>query len=343
MKMKMAFISLIAVVLLFMGTVFGAPPKPLVEPVSLKAVTPPAVTATYPAAVFISEILKKGLPSGSTILTIPVPGRGGIEMVGSGKADMYISTHTFMNMAAIKGDAKVGYKQAYPGITAIAQLADKGQMGVFQFVVTKETGLMSFDDIKKKKFPLRLATSLRGSIAEVTTNTVLSYYGMTYEDIRTWGGRVDHIGWREAVDAAKDGRITALGTNAQYPYPFFVELAVTRPVTVLSLSEETIAKLEKDLPGLEHHKIPASEVKDYRGVEKDVNTVATGFLITVRAGLADELVYTLTKIILENYKAIAEQYAGHKYFTPQVAVSHLSGFPMHPMAERYYKEMGPLK
>jgi TRAP transporter TAXI family solute receptor len=321
----------------------AAPPKPLTGPVSLKAVTPPAVTATYPAAVFIAEIIKKVLPAGSSVLTIPVPGRGGIEMVGSEKADLYISTHTFMDMAALKGDSRVGYKQAYPGITAIAQLADKDQLGVFQFVVTKETGLTSFDDIKKRKFPLKLATSLRASIAEVSTSTVLEAYGVTYDDIKAWGGRVDHIGWREAVDAAKEGRINALGANAQYPYPFFVELGVSKPVNILSMSDEMAAKLEKDLPGLERHTIPANDVKDYRGVDKDVHTVATGFLVIVRSGLPDDLVYVLTKTIVENYKPIAEQYAGHKYFNPQTAVRHLSGFPMHPMAVQYYKDAGVLK
>ncbi len=321
----------------------AAPPKPPAGPVSLKAVTPPSVTATYTAAVFIAEIIKKALPADSSVLTIPVPGRGGIEMVGSGKADLYISTHTFMNMAALKGDSRVGYKQAYPGITAIAQLADKGQLGVFQFVVTEKTGLTSFDDIKKRKFPLRLATSVWASIAEVTTRTILGAYGITYDDIKAWGGRVDHIGWREAVDAAKEGRINALGANAQYPYPFFVELAVSKAVNVLSLSDEMIATLEKDLPGLEKHTISASEVKDYRGVEKDINTVATGFLVIVRPGLPEGLVYLLTKTIVENHKAIAEQYAGHKYFNPQTALRHLSGFPMHPMAVQYYKDAGILK
>ncbi|MBI5966933.1 MAG: TAXI family TRAP transporter solute-binding subunit [Deltaproteobacteria bacterium] len=338
--MKTALISLAVFTLIAAGTAAGAPIKPLIQPVSLKIQTPPAVTATYPAAVFIAEIIKKNLPSGSTVLTIPAPG---IELVVSGKADLYISTHAFMQMGALRGDSRLGFKQSYPGTRAIAQLADKEQLGVFQFVVTKDTDLRSLDDVKAKMYPLRLATSVHRSIAEVTTKTVLSYYGITYGNIRSWGGRVDHIGWREAVDAAKEGRINALSANAQYPYPYFVELAVNKPVTLLSLSNEVIAELEKDLPGLERHTIPAPVVKDYRGVDRDVQTVATGFLIVVRAGLPDEVVYALTKIIIENYKSIAEQYAGHKYFTPQIAVRHLSGFPLHPMAELYYKEMGILK
>ncbi len=338
--MRTGLIFLLCFGLLTAGSAAGAPPKPLTQAVSLKIQTPPAVTATYPAAVFIAEIMKKNLPPGSTVLTSPAPG---VELVVSGKADLYISTHTFMQMGALRGDARLGFKQAYPGTRAIAQLADKDQMGVCQFAVTRETGLGSLSDVKAKKYPLRLATSVHGSIAEVTTKTILSYYGISYEDIRSWGGRVDHIGWREAVDAAKEGRVNALCANAQYPYPFFVELAVNKPVNLLSLSDEVIAKLEKDLPGLERHAIPASVVKDYRGVDKDVQTVATGFLIVVRQGLPEEVVYALTKIVAENYKSIADQYAGHKYFTPKIAVSHLAGFPLHPMAELYYKEKGILK
>jgi TRAP transporter TAXI family solute receptor len=339
---KAFFISFLVVALFAGGAAAGERPKPLTEPVSLKIVTPPAVTATYPAVVFITEIIKKALPPGSTILTIPAPGRGAMEMVGIGKADMNISTQAYIQMAALRGDARFGFKKAYPGVKGIAQLTHYGQMSIFQFIVTKETGLTSLEEIKARKYPLRLATSIYGSVTEQAMKMMLSSHGITYDDIRSWGGKVDHIGWRETVDAAKEGRINAMGGGLHYNYPYIVELAVTKPVTVLSHSDEVIEKLVKDYPGLERHTIPASALKDYRGVEKDVNTVASGHLIVVRPGLPDEVVYAITKIIVENHEIIAKQFAAHKYFAPEMAV-RLSGFPLHPQAALYYKEIGVLK
>jgi TRAP transporter TAXI family solute receptor len=338
MKVVLIFMT---VALLTLWTAAVALPNPLNEPVHLKAITPPATTATYPGAVFIAETIKKGLPSGSTIQTLPVP--GGIALVGEGKADIVITFSVFSQWAAIKGDPRFGFKEAYPGIRGIAQMSDKEEMQAMQFLVTKDTGLTSLNDIKAKKYPLRLATSLYGSIAEVATKVILSYYGITYDDIRSWGGRVEHIGWREAVDAAKEGRINAMSLIAQYPYSFFMELSVKKPITLFPLSDEVIVRMEKDFPGLKKHTIEASYVREYRGVEKDINTVACGLMSTVRPGFPDELAYIVTKIIVENHKAIAQQLKAYKYFTPEIAVKHFTGFPMHPMAERYYKEIGVLK
>ena len=61
------------------------------------------------------------------------------------------------------------------------------------FAVRDSSGLMSLNDIREKRFPLRL--SVRGSQDECTTRLVekvLNVHGFGYKDILSWGGNVSY-------------------------------------------------------------------------------------------------------------------------------------------------------
>jgi TRAP-type uncharacterized transport system substrate-binding protein len=62
------------------------------------------------------------------------------------------------------------------------------------------------------------------------------------------------------------------------------------------------------------------------------------------ASLPADLTYNMVKAIWDHYEEVVEMfpYFG-KYQKPETAVAHTSGVPIHPGAERYYKEKGMLK
>lgn len=82
----------------------------------------------------------------------------------------------------------VGLFQHPMEVATIAVLPHYDQLG---FAVRQDTGLTSLDDIRDKRYPLRLST--RGSADWCTTRLVeqvLQAHGFGYADIIAWGGSV---------------------------------------------------------------------------------------------------------------------------------------------------------
>jgi TRAP-type uncharacterized transport system substrate-binding protein len=66
-------------------------------------------------------------------------------------------------------------------------------------------------------------------------------------------------------------------------------------------------------------------------------------MVIVRADLPDDVVYELTKLIMENKDYLVQQNkSAFGTMTPEAAVEGLT-IPQHPGAEKYFKEKGVLK
>jgi TRAP-type uncharacterized transport system substrate-binding protein len=75
-------------------------------------------------------------------------------------------------------------------VALIAVMPHYDQLG---FAVTEKSGLTSLDDIREKRYPLRL--SVRGSLDASTAMAVefvLRTHGFSYEDIVSWGGSISY-------------------------------------------------------------------------------------------------------------------------------------------------------
>ena len=77
----------------------------------------------------------------------------------------------------------------------------------------------------------------------------------------------------------------------------------------------------------------------YDGQDADVQTVAVVNFLVTREGVSDETAYQMTKLLFEN---LPELEAAHKAAAQIKLENALNGMPipLHPGAERYYKEKG---
>ncbi len=108
---------------------------------------------------------------------------------------------------------------------------------------------------------------------------------------------------------------------------------------LISLSDDEIAKISEARKEFSVATIPAGS---YRGQPEEVRTVGNWVVVVVHQDLDDDLVYNLTKVILENREFLKER---HNYFK-DLAPENIEGAiiaPLHPGAERYYREVGVLK
>ncbi len=99
---------------------------------------------------------------------------------------------------------------------------------------------------------------------------------------------------------------------------------------------------------LDKHKVDTAEERlkltqvTYRGQDKPVPTAAVINYLVTHSGVSDDLAYQMTKQVFENLPDLASAHAAAKEIT-LAGASKGSPVPLHPGAERYYREKGLLK
>jgi TRAP transporter TAXI family solute receptor len=201
----------------------------------------------------------------------------------------------------------------------------------------KKTGITSLEQAIAKKYPFNFATKAVGSLGELTAALVLGMYGTSYDEIKSWGGSVTLVDSANVIAMLKDGKADISidqTTNAQ---PNWVELGMTTSIRVTTPGAEMRKKLLAQ--GYAETILPAGSYNN--AVKEDMPTVGSANNMVVSADVDEETVYQITKGICENKALLVSMFAPFEAFDPATA-GHVSkaGAPLHPGAERYYKERG---
>ena len=80
----------------------------------------------------------------------------------------------------------------------------------------------------------------------------------------------------------------------------------------------------------------------YDGQDKDVMTASITNMLVTHEKVSDEVAYQMTKLVFENLQRLGNAHSAAKGITLENAVKGLP-IPLHPGAERYYREVGVLK
>jgi uncharacterized protein len=228
---------------------------------------------------------------------------------------------------------------AYAGVDAFKDKPVKNIRGIaslypetIQIIARADSGIKSMKDIKGK----RLVPGDRGSGTEVDTLNVLSVYKLTYKDF----AGVDWLSFSGASQRLQDKQADVTFTTAGWPTAAIQELAIAAPINLVPIEEAKIKELTKKFPFYSRIVIPKGT---YKGQEKDAPTITTMAQWVVGAEVPDEVVYELTKALWENGAAkMAQAHAKGKDVQMKTALSGMA-IPLHPGAEKYYKEKGLIK
>ncbi len=144
-----------------------------------------------------------------------------------------------------------------------------------------------------------------------------------------------------AADRVRDGQLDASFIIVGYPAAAIGELAATVGVRLLPIQPEMQERLLAKVPFWSKAVIPAGT---YKGQDQDVPTLAVGAQLLTSADQPEGLIYEVTKALWnQNTRNLLD--AGHakgKAIRPETALAGVS-LPLHPGAERYYREVGLLK
>ncbi|MEO9273379.1 TAXI family TRAP transporter solute-binding subunit [Marinomonas sp. 5E14-1] len=226
-------------------------------------------------------------------------------------------------------DAAYNGKNQFDG-KAIKNLRALGALYPETVQLVSQPDITSFADLKGKS----VSSGSPGSGQWQLLGDLLAAYGMERSDVKE-----DYSSFSQSAEKLKDGNLNASLITAGSPTSSIVELSNSHKVNIIPLTGAPIEELRKTQPYYAKAILPAGT---YKGIDKDVETIAVRAIWATHAELSDDVAYAVTKALYENTDTLAKVHVKGKEITIQSALESVS-IPLHPGAERYYREKGIIK
>lgn len=299
--------------------------EPQVETTNLVFASGGTSGTYYPYAGALANVWKDAVPG----LAVDVQATGAsaenINLINNGEAEIAIVQNDVMTYA-YNGTETFAGKDPITGFSTMATVYAE----VCQIVLAPDSGIESIADLAGK----RVSVGAPGSGVEANARQILAATGLTFDDIDA-----QYLGFGDSANAIKDKALDAAFVTAGTPTTAVMELASTNDIALLALDQATVDQLVADYPYYTVNVIPAGT---YESIQYDVLTVAVKATLIVSPELSEDMVYNMTKALFENKETIATAHAKGAELDMQAAVEGAS-VPLHPGAEKFYKEQGVIK
>jgi TRAP transporter TAXI family solute receptor len=199
-------------------------------------------------------------------------------------------------------------------------------------VLPKGGKLNGIPDLKGK----RVSVFQAGSGTQVAVLEFLKQFGIEKKDMQT-----SELNPQQSADRMADGQLDAFFIIGGSPLAAVSQLASTKGMEIYSLSDKEIETFLKALPYYYADPIKAGT---YEGQKSEIKTVAVGAQWIVGADVPEKLVYDVTTALWNNNtrKLLDNGHAKAKEIQLASALKAVQ-VPLHPGAEKFYKEKGVVK
>ncbi|SES36184.1 hypothetical protein SAMN04490244_11277 [Tranquillimonas rosea] len=194
-------------------------------------------------------------------------------------------------------------------------------------VTLADSGIESLSDLSGK----RVSVGAPGSGTEVNAEQVLTANGITYDDIDE-----QRLNFNETADALRDGDIDAGFWSVGPPTSSIINLAATRDISIVPLTEEEIAAATEKEPVFAAYEISGGL---YEGIDEPVQTISIPNVLVVNAAMDEELAYQITKAMFDHVDELIAVHPAANDTTVEFSLGS-TPIPLHPGAIRYYEEAG---
>jgi TRAP transporter TAXI family solute receptor len=199
-----------------------------------------------------------------------------------------------------------------------------------QLVATRESGIKSVRDLKGKRVVLGAPGS--GNVADATA--ILKAYGITVNDVKAY-----YLGYAEGSARMKDNQADAMFVVSGFPTSAVTDLAVSKGILIVPLEDDMVQKITGEARFFASARIPANT---YKGQSQEVKTIAVVATWIASETAPADLVYQMTKTLWEKRGELEKAHPKGKEIKLETALAG-QAIPLHPGAEKYYRETGILK
>jgi TRAP transporter TAXI family solute receptor len=280
-----------------------------------------------PMAAATAEVVKRKFPE-IDIQVEPGAALVNMEKIRNDKADLGWSMSTVLSDARTGANTWKGKQTDKPLFVA------SYYPNVWQLVVPQSADIRSLAHLRGKAvaLPPRGNTSLAEG-----WELLLRLSSLKLDDL----GTKSYGSITENAEAIRNRQAVAMGWYTTVPASFMLDLGTSLKLRLLPVPDDLMEKLRQVNPGFVRHVIPKGTYAQY-GVDEDVVTVQSPTILIASAKTPADVVYKITKAIVEGRDDFARVTAAMKGVTAEQMADSV-GMPVHPGAEKYFREAGLIR
>jgi TRAP transporter TAXI family solute receptor len=278
----------------------------------------------YPLGVALAGVIGKAMPSLKTSVQATKGSVENLNLLEAERGDIAFTLGDSL-ADAWKGNADAGFKSPLKKLRGIAAIYPN----YIHVVARADSGIRTLADLKGKN--VSVGTPKSGT--ELNARELFAAAGISYTDL----GKVESLPFGETVELMKTRQLDATLQSAGLGASSMRDLATAVPIVVVPITPAVVKKTND--PAYLAGTIPANT---YQGQTSEVPTaVVQNFLVT-HEGVSDDIVYGMTKALWSNLDQLVAAHPAAKAIDIRHALDGMP-IPLHPGAQKYYKEVGILK
>ena len=278
----------------------------------------------YPMGVALSQIYAKSIPNVRATAQVTKASAENLNLLQAGRGELALALADSVS-DAWKGEAEAGFPKKLDKLRGLSGTYSN----YIQIVANADSGIKTLADLKGK----RISVGAAKTGTELNARAIFKAAGLTYADL----AKVEYLPFGESVELIKNRQLDATLQSAGLGVASIRDLSTSVKIVVVPVPADVVAKV-----GDAAYQTAVIPANTYTGQTQDVPTaVIPNFLVT-QSDVSDDLAYAMTKALYENLDNLAAAHNAAKAIKRENAVKGMP-VPIHPGAERYYKEVGVIK
>ena len=278
----------------------------------------------YPLGVALSQIYGKAIPGARSTAQVTKASAENLNLLQAGRGEIAFSLADSLS-DAWKGDAEAGFPSKLDKLRVISGTYSN----YIQIVANADSGIRTLADLKGK----RVSVGAAKSGTELNARAVFKAAGLAYGDL----SKVEYLPFGESVELIKNRQLDATLQSAGLGVASIRDLATSVKIVVIPVPADIVARIGD--AAYQSAVIPANT---YGGQTADVPTAVIPNFLVSHTGVSNDLAYQMTKALYDNLDTLYAAHNAAKVIRRENAVKG-APVPLHPGAERYYREVGLLK
>lgn len=274
----------------------------------------------YPLGVGLSKIYADNIDGARTQVQSTKASVENLNLLQQGKGELALALGDSVKLAW-EGDAEAGFKEPLAKLRGIAAVYPN----YIQIVASKDSGITDLAGLAGKS----LSVGAAKSGTELNARAIFAAAGMSYDDL----GKTEYLPFAESVELIKNRQLDATLQSAGLGVASIKDLSTSVDIQMVAVPEEVVTTLGAPYIAAT---IPAGT---YQGQEADVPTVAVVNFLVTHEDVSEETAYQMTKLLFENLGELEAAHAAAAQIKLENALNGMP-IPLHPGAERFYKEAG---
>jgi len=278
----------------------------------------------YPLGVGLSQLFRQVVPEANIAVQATAASAENLQLLQAGRGEVGFTLGDVLS-DAWEGRAEAGFTTPLTRLRAMAGLYSN----YVQIVASASSGVRTLADLKGK----RISVGAPGSGTELNARAIVRAAGLTYDDF----SKVEYLSFSESVELIKNRQLDITLQSAGLGVASLRDLAASLPIVVVPIPADVVRKVGRDV--YRPATIPANV---YDGQSEAVETAAIQNVLVTHEGVADDVVYRMTKAMFEHLDQLVAAHVAAKEISRENAAQGLP-VPLHPGAAAYFKEAGLLE